>query len=651
MYSRLFELIRKEEVVLFVGAGFSINAGYPSGEKLCKRIFDDLSDTEKTEINEKLQLPELTEEFVQIRGNSRNSLITILKEIYGKSAISLSDHEKVKSIPHFSNIITTNYDTLFETVYKESCNVIFKDDHCTYIDKSKANIFKIHGDLSDPNSVIITKSDYTHFFDSQKQTIFWNKIKDIIATYNVLFIGYSFEDNNIISIVEKIKVSLGLNTKEMFLIAPNWKEHKRHKLNSFGIKYFNNTADDFLDQLIDNLKINIKEDCELKRTTPDTFSKFCANYKLSIDLNISGQKNEVIRIKSLDHSPVNKKISFTVNEDYYKKISNNELECSNLPLEISGEDVSMYPSLNIPVEELLDFKYTANEIVFSTKNNIKSVRLVQFPSKKGEIAIIAPDNTLYRELKYQFFVKNDTESTFKVTTPLYYLTVNLRYKSDNKLNVSGYPTFNELYSNKSSAIYWTNFLIKIYSGGTFTFNIDDEDFSYNIPSHEDKDEMIRAFEMHLKYYNNISEIEKILNKRFKTYSKFTENNYTYSEIVLKYLKKETELILAKDYITNFEFSGDDEIKERFEKNTNSRFFLFQTTELGTPIVLNDYIFKLKYKNILYTNCKVLEYKITETGNSFVKFMNETDNIQVTYTENRITQEGLTINLFDKPDSQ
>jgi len=77
MYSRLFELIRKEEVVLFVGAGFSINAGYPSGDKLCKRIFDDLSDTEKTDINDKLPLPELTEEFVQIRGNSRNSLITI----------------------------------------------------------------------------------------------------------------------------------------------------------------------------------------------------------------------------------------------------------------------------------------------------------------------------------------------------------------------------------------------------------------------------------------------------------------------------------------------------------------------------------------------------------------------------------------------
>ena len=95
MYSRLFELIRREEVVLFVGAGFSIDAGYPSGDSLRKIIYDDLNDSEKEEINEHLQLSELTEEFVQIRG-SRNSLIRILKDVYGIVPTEISKHQKIK---------------------------------------------------------------------------------------------------------------------------------------------------------------------------------------------------------------------------------------------------------------------------------------------------------------------------------------------------------------------------------------------------------------------------------------------------------------------------------------------------------------------------------------------------------------------------
>ena len=39
-------------------------------------------------------------------------------------------------------------------------NVIFSDNHTPYIDAKKVNLFKIHGDLSNPDSIIITESDY-----------------------------------------------------------------------------------------------------------------------------------------------------------------------------------------------------------------------------------------------------------------------------------------------------------------------------------------------------------------------------------------------------------------------------------------------------------------------------------------------------------
>ena len=82
MYDRLFNLVRREEVILFVGAGFSIKAGYPSGKELCQIIYNNLSESEKSKISKELSLPELTEEFVQLRGSSRNAIITLLKNIY-----------------------------------------------------------------------------------------------------------------------------------------------------------------------------------------------------------------------------------------------------------------------------------------------------------------------------------------------------------------------------------------------------------------------------------------------------------------------------------------------------------------------------------------------------------------------------------------
>lgn len=42
MFSRLFELIRKEDIVLFIGAGFSLKAGYPGGNRLAEIIYNDL---------------------------------------------------------------------------------------------------------------------------------------------------------------------------------------------------------------------------------------------------------------------------------------------------------------------------------------------------------------------------------------------------------------------------------------------------------------------------------------------------------------------------------------------------------------------------------------------------------------------------------
>lgn len=63
-------------------------------------------------------------------------------------------------------------------------------------------IYKIHGCSSNPNSIVITKSDYDNFYDKSK---YLNaKLLTLFLEYPIIFLGYSISDRNIINILSTI---------------------------------------------------------------------------------------------------------------------------------------------------------------------------------------------------------------------------------------------------------------------------------------------------------------------------------------------------------------------------------------------------------------------------------------------------------------
>lgn len=69
-----------------------------------------------------------------------------------------------------------------------------------------AEIFKIHGSVSDPNSIVITAEDYQHFND--KCAYLAAKLLTIFMEYPIIFIGYSITDNDIQKILSAIVACL-----------------------------------------------------------------------------------------------------------------------------------------------------------------------------------------------------------------------------------------------------------------------------------------------------------------------------------------------------------------------------------------------------------------------------------------------------------
>ena len=101
-----------------------------------------------------------------------------------------------------SGVITTNYDTFLEDHF---------DRYKTYIGQNQlifsslqgiAEIYKIHGSVEFPDSIVMNEKDY-QIFDERKKYLA-AKLMTIFMEYPIIFLGYSISDWNIQQIIRSI---------------------------------------------------------------------------------------------------------------------------------------------------------------------------------------------------------------------------------------------------------------------------------------------------------------------------------------------------------------------------------------------------------------------------------------------------------------
>ncbi|WP_432327985.1 SIR2 family NAD-dependent protein deacylase [Mucilaginibacter sp. P25] len=310
----LFNAIRREDTALWVGAGFSLYAGYPGGGKLQDILFKSLNTEEQSQLPANSSLKQTSAALVTFRGGSRNELNQILFDVFDKQPEATHLHDLLSKIPHFHEIITTNYDALIENSYTRRAHVIRSAKDVPYIKLNKPAIFKPHGDLQNLDSIIITENDYSGFYNLDKNDPFWTAIRDIIAKKNQLFLAYGFEDENIWSWFDLIDNAVGTHRKERFLVAPNWKPLQIKKLESRHIEYFDMTADQFLADLNEHLKKHIATDLENRIVSHDTFNTYISFHDLDSKVAIVSGKPKIMSLNKQGQAPTLNTINFGVND-------------------------------------------------------------------------------------------------------------------------------------------------------------------------------------------------------------------------------------------------------------------------------------------------------------------------------------------------
>ncbi|WP_195659093.1 SIR2 family NAD-dependent protein deacylase [Blautia wexlerae] len=75
-----------------------------------------------------------------------------------------------------------------------------------------AEIYKIHGSVQNPESIVINKADYQKFYDKGKYLA--AKLMTIFMEYPIIFIGYSISDSDIQAILSDVVECLPLDKIE-----------------------------------------------------------------------------------------------------------------------------------------------------------------------------------------------------------------------------------------------------------------------------------------------------------------------------------------------------------------------------------------------------------------------------------------------------
>lgn len=215
--TRVFEASHNNDLVVFVGAGVSVNSGVPDWGQLANEFKKSLPDSVLNE-SDYLKIAQLYKESIP-PGNYLSSIQGFLKD--GKTHPNPIHDAILRLNP--SHIITTNYDNLIEQS-AENARVFFsiiRSDGDIPKARSSRYLIKMHGDFIS-KKIVLTESDYYNY--TIDYPLIDTLVKSLFASKTILCVGFSFNDLNLKIILNRVQSMLANNAKPIYLLA-NYNEN------------------------------------------------------------------------------------------------------------------------------------------------------------------------------------------------------------------------------------------------------------------------------------------------------------------------------------------------------------------------------------------------------------------------------------------
>lgn len=200
------EALKNDSLILFVGAGVSVNSGLPG--------WNSLVDLFRAELNLEDVQDNLRVAQYYYNAFGQNQYLNKVEEVFSKTYLPNELHSLIEQLSP-KHIITTNYDTLLEEQFNDGIlkyNVISSDNDIPY-STSGHYLVKMHGDFTKKN-IVLKEDDYFNY--EKNFPMMSTLIQSLIMNHIVLFVGYSLGDSTFNSIFRLIQNRFKDDAKRAF---------------------------------------------------------------------------------------------------------------------------------------------------------------------------------------------------------------------------------------------------------------------------------------------------------------------------------------------------------------------------------------------------------------------------------------------------
>jgi len=210
---KLVQAINSGKAFALVGAGPSCDIGLPTWHHLAEYVTEALTngsniEQAKTFIVKKQYADVFDLAEIEL---GLESLLSIIKDKFITTAASGQLYNYIVSWP-FQSYLTTNFDDQLYTHLRTKepgavQRLNSEQDMSSLRSTAKNIVFKIHGDFSVPEDIVLTRRQYNNFLTGANRQYWRDTIFTLIRMFSLVLIGYSASDPHFNEQIERAKLS------------------------------------------------------------------------------------------------------------------------------------------------------------------------------------------------------------------------------------------------------------------------------------------------------------------------------------------------------------------------------------------------------------------------------------------------------------
>lgn len=301
--SSFVSALHEKNAAIFAGAGFSVASGFVDWKELMRDIANDLG----LDVDKETDLIAIAQYHVNDRLGNRSIINQSIINHFTREAKATENHKILAELP-ISSFWTTNYDDLLESALEDAGKTPdvkrVSENMCITVPKRDAIVYKMHGDVSLPNEAVLTREDFETY--ELNRSTYSIVLQSELVSKTFIFVGFSFEDPNLIYIFSRIKNLLGTKNvrthycffkKEADPDKIRKQELKLIDLNRYGIRAV--LVNDYTEitDILNKIKMQFKRSQVFISGAAETFKDFGSDdsakefiHNLSREIVSSGKK-------------------------------------------------------------------------------------------------------------------------------------------------------------------------------------------------------------------------------------------------------------------------------------------------------------------------------------------------------------------------